>query len=111
MEMVAQQRYQAELEEVDARLREVQNQLNQLATQQTEGRRLVASPEIQQSLEEYRAQEASVRAERRKISKALREGIERLGTILLLGNLLIIPSFIGLFGVAYFTRRNRRQKD
>jgi len=111
MEMAAQQRYQVELEEVDARLREVQNQLNQLASQQTEGRRLVASPEIQKSLEEYRAQEASVRAERRKIRKALREGIERLGTILLLANLLIVPAFIGLFGVAFFTRRNRRQKD
>jgi ABC-type uncharacterized transport system involved in gliding motility auxiliary subunit len=111
MEIAAQQRYQAELEEVDARLREVQNQLSQLASQQTEGRRLIASPEIQESLEEYRAQEASVRAERRKIRKALREGIERLGTVLLLSNLLIVPLFIGLFGVAFFTRRNRRQKD
>jgi len=111
MEVAAQQRYQAELEEVDARLREVQNQLSQLASQQTEGRRLVASPEIQESLEEYRAQEASVRAERRKIRKALREGIERLGTILLLSNLLIVPVFVGLFGVAFFIRRNRRQKD
>jgi ABC-type uncharacterized transport system involved in gliding motility auxiliary subunit len=111
MEMAAQQRYQAELEEVDARLREVQNQLNQLASQQPKGRRLVASPEIQDSLEEYRAQEASVRAERRKIRKALREGIERLGSILLLTNILIVPAFIGLFGVVFFTRRNRRQKD
>jgi ABC-type uncharacterized transport system involved in gliding motility auxiliary subunit len=111
MEVAAQERYQAELEEVDARLREVQNQLSQLASQQTEGRRLVASPEIQESLEEYRAQEASVRAERRKIRKTLREGIERLGTILLLSNLLIVPAFIGLFGVAFFTRRHRRQKD
>lgn len=111
MEAAAQERYQVELEEVDARLREVQNELNQLATQQSEGRRLVATPEIQQALENYRAQEASVRAERRKIRKALRENIERLETVLLLANLLIIPIGILLIGITFFTRRNRRQKD
>jgi ABC-type uncharacterized transport system involved in gliding motility auxiliary subunit len=111
MEAVAQERYQEQLEEVEARLRDVQNELNQLATQQTEGRQLVATPEIQEALENYRAQEASVRAERRKIRKALREGIERLETVLLLGNLLIIPTAILVLGVAFFTRRNRRQKD
>lgn len=111
MEAAAQERYQVELEEVDARLREVQNELNQLATQQSEGRRLVATPEIQQALENYRAQEASVRAERRKIRKALRENIERLETVLLLANLLIIPTGILLLGITFFTRRNRRQKD
>ena len=111
MEAAAQERYQEELEEVDAKLREVQNELNQLATQQSEGRRLVATPEIQQALDDYRAQEASVRAERRKIRKALREGIERLETVLLLANLLIIPTGILILGISFFTRRNRRQKD
>lgn len=109
MEVAAQERHQAQLEEVEARLREVQNQLNQLATEQTEGRRLVATPEIQKSIEDFRAQEASVRAERRKIRKALREDIERLETVLLLANLLIVPVGIGLLGVVFFTRRNRRQ--
>jgi len=111
MEASAEATYQVQLEEVEARLRDVQNELNQLASQQTEGRLLVATPEIQESLEEYRAQEASVRSERRKIRKALREGIERLETILLLANLLIVPAGIGILGITFFTRRNRRQKN
>ncbi|MEZ5276320.1 MAG: GldG family protein [Opitutaceae bacterium] len=111
MEADAQERYQEQLDEVETRLREVQNQLSQLATQQTEGRQLVATPEIQKSIEDYRAQEASVRAERRKIRKALRENIERLGTVLLLANLLVVPVGVGIVGIAFFTRRNRRQKS
>ncbi len=111
MEASAEATYQVQLEEVEARLRDVQNELSQLASQQTEGRILVATPEIQESLEDYRAQEASVRSERRKIRKALREGIERLETVLLLANLLIVPAGIGILGITFFTRRNRRQKN
>lgn len=107
MEIVAQQRYQQELATLDARLAEVQSQLSDLQARTGEGNRLVASPEIQQAIEDYQAQEAGMRRERREIRRALREDITALKTRLLLLNLFAAPAIVGLFGLWF--HRNRRR--
>jgi len=107
MEIVAQQRYQQELAALDARLAEVQSQLSDLQARTGEGNRLVASPEIQQAIEDYQAQEAGMRRERREIRRALREDITALKTRLLLLNLFAAPAMVGLFGLWF--HRNRRR--
>lgn len=107
MEVVAQQKYQDQLAALEARLSQVQQQLSQLQTQTTDANRLVASPEAQQAIEEFQAQEAAMRSERREIRRALREDIDALKTRLLLVNLAASPALVIVFGLWF--RRNRRR--
>jgi ABC-type uncharacterized transport system involved in gliding motility auxiliary subunit len=106
MEVVAQQRYQQELAALEARLGDVQRQLSDLQARAGEGNRLVASPEVQQAIEDFQAEEAAMRRERREIRRALREDINALKTRLLLLNLLAGPVLIGAFGL-WFHRTRR----
>lgn len=107
MEAAAQQRYQEQLEALEARLANVQSELSNLQTQVGDNGLLVASPEIADAIAEYQAQEAEMRRERRDIRRALREDIDALETRLLLLNLFAAPVFIGLFG--WWFQRSRRR--
>lgn len=107
MEVVAQQKYQDQLAALESRLSEVQQKLSQLQTQTTDANRLVASPEVQETIAEFQAQEAAMRTERRDIRRALREDIDALKTRLLLLNLFAAPLLVGLFGL-WFHRTRRR---
>ncbi len=106
MEFAANQRYQVKLQELEDRLAKVQSQLSELQTQKAPGNKLVATPEVQKAIEDFRKQEASMRAERREIRKALREDIEALGNRLLLLNLFFAPFALTLF--AFWFQRQRR---
>jgi ABC-type uncharacterized transport system involved in gliding motility auxiliary subunit len=106
MEVKAEQQYQEKLVSLEAKLGEVQKKLNDLQGKKTEGNRLVASPEVTKAIEDFRKQEASLRAERREIRKALREDIESLGNALLAFNLLASPLLLVGFGI-WFNRRRK----
>jgi ABC-type uncharacterized transport system involved in gliding motility auxiliary subunit len=107
MEIEANKKYQQQLTALDARLSEVQDKLGKLQSQKTEGNRLVASPEVTRTIEEFRKQEAGMRAQRRSIRKALREDIEGLGNRLLVINLLASPLLLAAFG-GWFYRHRRK---
>jgi ABC-type uncharacterized transport system involved in gliding motility auxiliary subunit len=107
MEAAAQQRYQEQLEALETRLSEVQQELSNLQAQVGDNGLLVASPEIADAIAEFQAQEAEMRRERRDIRRALREDIDALETRLLLLNLFATPLAIGLFGW-WFHRARRR---
>lgn len=110
MEITAQQKYEERLTELEERLREVQENLREIQQQQGERGQLVASPEVRETIENFRLQEAEMRAERREIRKRLREDIEGLKLNLVLANLLIVPALVGIFGINFFILRNRKQK-
>lgn len=110
IELAAQENYEEQLAALEQRLQEVQAKLQELLGQQQEQGRLVASPEMQEAIESFRLQEAEMRGERREIRKRLREDIERLKLNLILANLLIVPTLVGIFGINFFLLRNRRQK-
>ena len=107
MEAAAQRQYQQQLTALEARLTEVQKKLTELQGKKTEGNRLVATPEMTKAIEDFQKQQAGMRAERRQIRAALREGIEALGNRLLLINLLATPALVGAFGLWFHYRRKR----
>jgi ABC-type uncharacterized transport system involved in gliding motility auxiliary subunit len=107
MEVRAQQKYQEQLTALEARLNKVQSQLTELEDKKTEGGRLIATPEIARSIEDFRRQQAKLRGERREIRKSLREGIAALQNRLLLLNLLATPALVGGFGVWFYYRRRK----
>ena len=105
MEVHAQQKYQEQLTALEVRLNKVQGQLTELEGKKTEGGRLIATPEIARSIEDFRRQQAKLRGERREIRKSLREGIATLENRLLLLNLLATPVLVGCFGFWFYYRR------
>lgn len=105
MEVEAQKKYQQKLTELDARLSQVQSKLSELQGKKNEGNRLIASPEVAKTIEDFQKQQATIRGERRQIRAALREGIESLGNRLLIINLLASPLLVGVFGFWFYRHR------
>ena len=108
LEIKAQQRFQEEYDEVNRKLGDIQESLRELQTRQGDQRLLVAGPEMTQAINNFQEQEAKFLAQRREIRKKLREDIENLNNTLALLNLTIVPALIGLFGIWFFIRRNKR---
>jgi ABC-type uncharacterized transport system involved in gliding motility auxiliary subunit/ABC-type transport system involved in cytochrome c biogenesis permease component len=110
MQLTAQAAYQDRLDELDARLQSVQQRLTELLQDQKGQTRLVATPQMQAEIEQFRVEEAKMKSERRQISLSLREGIERLQNTLIALNLLVVPGCVAVAGIWFFRRRTRRQR-
>lgn len=107
MEATARKKFDAQLTALEARLNEVQTKLSALQTKKTEGGRLVATPEMQKAIDDFRTQQAGIKSEQRDIRRTLREDIDSLGRRLLWINLLATPLAVGCFGL-WFHRSRRR---
>jgi len=107
MENEAQQKYQNQLTALEARIADTQSKLGELQSKQADGGRLIATPEVQKTIEDFQKQEATMREQRREIRLALREGIDALGNRLLLVNLLSTPLLVGVFGLWFYRARRR----
>lgn len=107
MEVAAQDKYQEKLNSLEADLKNVQAKLSELQGKKTEGNRLVASPEIAKSIEEYQKRSAKLQSERREIRLALRENIDRLENRLTIVNLLASPLLVIGFGL-WFQRSRKK---
>ena len=105
MEIEAQKKYQEQLTTLETKISETQSKLNQLQTKATESGRLVATPEMQKTIDDFQKQEAGMRRERREIRRALREDIDTLGNRLLVVNLLATPLLVGAFGLWFYRSR------
>lgn len=108
MERAAQKKYQARLDAIETDLRKLETQIGELVAKQSEQKLIVASPELQKSLADFREQEAKMRGERREIRRALREEIEGLKTRLIVLNLVAVPLLVAALGGVFFWRRSRR---
>ncbi|HVU18569.1 MAG TPA: Gldg family protein [Candidatus Didemnitutus sp.] len=107
MMVTAQQQYQEKLSQLETRIQEVQTKLSQLQGKTNEGNRLVATPEMTKTIEDFRKQSAQMRGERRQIRRSLTEGIKRLENILLTVNLVATPLLVGVFGLWFYRSRRK----
>jgi ABC-type uncharacterized transport system involved in gliding motility auxiliary subunit len=105
MQVEAQKKYQQQLTALEARIGEVQSKLSGLQGKRPDGGRLVATPEMQKAIDDFRKQEAVMNAERRQIRRALREDIDALENRLLLVNLFSTPLLVGAFGLWFYRVR------
>jgi len=105
MEADAAEKYKEKLTALEARINEVQGKLAELQGKTGEGGKLLASPEATRAIEDFQKQAAAMRAERRGIRLALREGIDSLENRLLLVNLLGTPLLVVAFGLWFYSRR------
>jgi ABC-type uncharacterized transport system involved in gliding motility auxiliary subunit len=105
MQADAAEKYKEKLTALEARINEVQGKLAELQGKTAEGGKLLATPEATRAIEDFQKQAAAMRAERRGIRLALREGIDALENRLLVINLLATPLLVIAFGLWFYRRR------
>ena len=108
MEVEAQKQYQIKLQEVEEKISEMNQEIQQLVTQQQGTGLIVAGPELSNALQELRENEANMRAERRVIRRELRKDIDALKWKLVSLNIGYSPIGLVIFG--FFFYRMRKQK-
>ena len=108
MEVEAQKQYQIKLQEVEEKISEMNQEIQQLVTQQQGTGLIVAGPELSNALQELRENEANMRAERRVIRRELRKDIDALKWKLVSLNIGYSPVGLVIFGFIFY--RMRKQK-
>ncbi len=108
LEQQARSAWQAREEELEARLRETQEQLSGLQDQKDASQRFILSPAQQQAIERFRQEELRVKQELRDVRRKLRRDVERLGMWVKVVNIALVPTLVVLGGLAYGLRRRRR---
>ena len=98
------QRLQQELEETEARLGELQ------AARQDTGD-ILMTPEQQAEIDRFIDRRAEIRQELRAVQRGLDRDIERLGTVLKIVNIALVPALLIAFVLFAVWRRHRRRQS
>lgn len=99
----AEERLQAELQETDARLNELQ------ASRPDQGTEIL-SPQQEAEIERFQARRLELRKELRQVQRDLDRDIERLGTRLKVLNVALVPLIISVLSVALVLVRRRARR-
>ncbi|MDH4121106.1 MAG: GldG family protein [Deltaproteobacteria bacterium] len=102
----AQERYMEEEQSLRTELNDVQRRLQELQ-QQNQGNALTLTPEVMAEIQRIRDKEAQTKQALREVRKVLRQEIEWLDKALLAFNLLLVPSLVLGFGMWGYRRRTR----
>lgn len=95
------QRLQSELADTEKRLDELQS-----SREDTEN--ILLTPEQQAEIDRFINRRTSIRKELRAVQRGLDEDIDRLGTVLKVINIGLVPLLLALFAIFAVWRRNRR---
>mgnify|MGYP001792204442 CR=1 FL=1 len=91
---LAQERFRAEEMELEAKLAEAQQRLNDLQKEKDPANALILSPEQEDAIENLREEQVRTRSELRKVKRNLRAEIDARVLRLKLLNVLLIPAII-----------------
>jgi len=103
----AEQRYLAEEQELDRRLRDIQRRLDELEGERGEGNGELVTAAQRDEIAKAREEQLDTRKKLRDVQFNLNKDVEALGTKLKLANMFAVP--VVLFGLGIvFTRRGKR---
>jgi ABC-type uncharacterized transport system involved in gliding motility auxiliary subunit len=108
LESQAQERWQREEQNLQAKLRETQMHLNQLQAVKTEDQQYILSPDQKKEIETFRQQQFQTQQELKEVRKNLRRDIENLGLKLKIINMALIPALVAVFGIFFWLHRKKR---
>ncbi|MEE4378285.1 MAG: Gldg family protein [Candidatus Competibacteraceae bacterium] len=107
----ADSRFRVKEEELQARLRETENKLNQLQNRKDDNTALILSPEQRQELLNFQQEQIKVRKELRDVQHQLNKEIDQLGTLLKFINILLVPLLLVGGVIAFNVLRRKRSGD
>ncbi len=103
---LAQEKFRAEEERLEAELRTTEAELNDLQKQKDPSQALFLSPEQEKKLEEFRAKQLQTRKRLREVKRELRTDIDSLGSRLKFLNTLAVPlALLAGVGVTLLLRK------
>ncbi|MBX3734476.1 MAG: Gldg family protein [Verrucomicrobiae bacterium] len=109
MESRARNAYQNKIAELDRKLQDLQGELSKIQVRQEgETARVILSPEQQQALKNYTAQQAETRKELRNTRRNLRQDVDSLENRLKWVNIAAMPVLVSVVGIALAVVRRRR---
>jgi ABC-type uncharacterized transport system involved in gliding motility auxiliary subunit len=106
----AEARFRSKERELEEELRATEQKLTALQTSRNDQSSLILTPEQEQELERFQQQKAAIRKDLREVRHGLDRDIKRLGTVLDVINIALVPLLLTLFGLAVFLWRRRRAR-
>lgn len=105
---LAQEKFRAEEERLEAELRATEAELNELQKQKDPNQALFLSPEQEKKVAEFREKQLETRKKLRQVKRELRGDIDSLGSRLKFLNTLAVPLALLLaVGASYLATRNK----
>jgi ABC-type uncharacterized transport system involved in gliding motility auxiliary subunit len=105
---LAQEKFRAEEERLEADLRATEAELNELQRQKDPNQALFLSPEQEKMVAEFREKQLETKGKLREVKRELRTDIDSLGSRLKFLNTLAVPLALLLgVGAAFFVSRNK----
>ena len=106
----AEARFRSKERELEDELRTTEQKLTALQTNRNDQSSLILTPEQEQELERFQQQKARIRKDLREVRHGLDRDIKRLGTVLDVINIALVPLLLTLLGLAAFIWRRRRAR-
>jgi ABC-type uncharacterized transport system involved in gliding motility auxiliary subunit len=94
--------------ELQAKLRETEQKLQDMQRQKGSDASMILSPEQQREIKRFRAEQVKTRKELRNVQHELRKNIESLGSTLKFINIALVPLLIILFAIVMTIVRHKR---
>ena len=107
IEKKAQAKWFNEEQKLTDKIQELQQKLNELQRARSQDNQLLISREQQTEIDTFKIEQLEFKRKLREVRKNLRQDIERLGTVLTVLNITVVPILVLLAGLyMYFRRAN-----
>jgi ABC-type uncharacterized transport system involved in gliding motility auxiliary subunit len=103
----AEARFRATEQRLQSELAETEQRLGELQTSREDSGNMLMTPEQQQEIDRFIDQRTEIRKELRAVQRGLDTDIERLGTVLKVINIALVPLLLAGFVLIAVWRRNR----
>lgn len=104
----AQERWMLEERDLEQKLQNVQERLNQLQAKKDDKQRFIMSPEQEAEVAKFKQEMVENRRQLKEIRKRLREGIEALGMRIKIINILLMPLLVAAAGIGFYLYRRTK---
>jgi len=105
IEKQAQAKWHSVEQELTEKIQELQRTLSELQRARSQDNQLLISREQQAEIDRFKIEQLEFKRKRREVRKNLRQDIERLGTVLTVLNITVIPTLVLLAGLYIYVRR------
>jgi len=106
IEKKAQTKWYSEDQKLTGKIQELQQKLNEMQRSRSQDNQLLISRDQQAEIDTFKIEQLEFKRKRREVRKNLRQDIERLGTILTILNITVIPMLVLLAGLYIYFRRS-----
>jgi len=107
----AQERWFLQEKKLQAKLDSTRERLEELQSKKDTSQRYILSPEQEKEINNFEQDQLKTQRELKQVRKKLRKGIERLGVIVKIVNIVLVPTLVVLVGVAFWVFRHRQTRQ